>query len=115
MGIRFDDIGNRLKAFRLGSGLSADEIANRLGISRTALYRFEKGELAKIETLERLSELLKVSLPTLLGVGIEYVPSAVAYFERLRQLEETAEHMVVLSGPISFLLASDNFELALEQ
>ena len=46
--IRFDDIGNRLKAFRLGSGLSADEIATRLGISRTALYRFEKGELAKI-------------------------------------------------------------------
>ena len=54
MPIRFDDIGNRLKAFRLGSGLSADEIANRLGISRTALYRFEKGELAKIETLEKL-------------------------------------------------------------
>ena len=26
MAIRFDDIGNRLKAFRLGSGLSADEI-----------------------------------------------------------------------------------------
>ena len=58
MAIRFDDIGNRLKAFRLGSGLSADEIASRLGISRTALYRFEKGELAKIETLEKLAELL---------------------------------------------------------
>ena len=55
MAIRFDDIGNRLKAFRLGSGLSADEIAGRLGISRTALYRFEKGELAKIETLEKLA------------------------------------------------------------
>src|SRR5262249_35211774 len=73
---RFDDIGNRLKAFRLGSGLSADEIAARLGISRTALYRFEKGELAKIETLEKLAELLSVSVPTLLGVGVEYVASA---------------------------------------
>ena len=71
MTIRFDDIGNRLKAFRLASGLSADEIAGRLGISRTALYRFEKGEVAKIETLERLSELLNVSVPTLLGVGVE--------------------------------------------
>src|SRR4029077_13041246 len=50
--IRFDDIGPRLKAFRLGSGLSAEEIAQKLGISRTALYRFEKGEVAKIETLE---------------------------------------------------------------
>jgi transcriptional regulator with XRE-family HTH domain len=80
MPLRFDDIGNRLKAFRLGSGLSAEEIAQKLGISRTALYRFEKGELAKIETLENLAELLKVSVPTLLGVGVEYVASAVSYF-----------------------------------
>ena len=110
MGFRFDDIGNRLKAFRLGSGLSSDEIAKRLGISRAALYRFEKGELAKIDTLERLSELLQVSIPTLLGVGVEYIASAVSYFERVRQIEETAEHIIVLSGPISYLLASDTFD-----
>jgi transcriptional regulator with XRE-family HTH domain len=107
--IRYKEIADRLRAFRLGSGLSADEIAKRVGISRTALYRFEKGELAKIETLEKLSDLLDVSMPTLLGVGIEYIPSAVSYFERLRQIEEQAEHIVVLSGPISFLLASDRF------
>ena len=113
MALRFDDIGNRLKAFRLGSGLSADEIAHRLGISRTALYRFEKGELAKIETLERLAELLSVSVPTLLGVGVEYIASAVSYFERMRQIEETCEHIIVLAGPISYLLASDAFDAAL--
>src|ERR1700704_2086000 len=115
MAIRFDDIGNRLKAFRLGSGLSADEIAARLGISRTALYRFEKGELAKIETLEKLTELLGVSVPTLLGVGVEYVASAVSYFERMRQIEETSEHIIVLAGPISYLLASDGFDRALAE
>jgi transcriptional regulator with XRE-family HTH domain len=115
MAIRFDDIGNRLKAFRLGSGLSADEIASRLDISRTALYRFEKGELAKIETLEKLAELLGVSVPTLLGVGVEYIGSAVAYFERMRQIEETSEHIIVLAGPISYLLASDGFDQALAE
>src|SRR5262245_56074863 len=113
MAIRFDDLGNRLKAFRLGSGLSADEIAARLGISRTALYRFEKGELAKIETLEKLADLLSVSVPTLLGVGVEYIASAVSYFERMRQIEETSEHIIVLAGPISYLLASDSFDEAL--
>src|SRR3974390_2259818 len=113
MALRFDDIGNRLKAFRLGSGLSADEIASRLGISRTALYRFEKGELAKIETLERLSELLSLSVPTRLGVGVEYIPSALSYFERMRQIEEACEHIIVLAGPISSLLASDAFAAAL--
>jgi transcriptional regulator with XRE-family HTH domain len=113
MPLRFDDIGNRLKAFRLGSGLSAEEIAQKLGISRTALYRFEKGEVAKIETLENLAELLKVSVPTLLGVGVEYIASAVSYFERMRQIEETAEHIIVLAGPISYVLASDGFDHAL--
>jgi transcriptional regulator with XRE-family HTH domain len=113
MPIRFDDIGNRLKAFRLGSGLSAEDIAAKLGISRTALYRFEKGEVAKIETLEKLAELLQVSVPTLLGVGVEYIASAVSYFERMRQIEETAEHVIVLAGPISYVLASDDFDRVL--
>lgn len=115
MAIRYQEIADRLRAFRLGSGLSAEEVARRVGISRTALYRFEKGELAKIETLEKLSELLGVSMPTLLGVGIEYMPSAVSYFERMRQLEESAEHIMVLSGPISFLLASDQFLVMLDK
>jgi len=110
MAIRFEEIGNRLKAFRLGSGLSADEIASRIGISRTALYRFEKGEVAKIDTLEKLAELLDVSVPTLLGVGVEYIASAVSFFERLRQIEEACEHIIVLAGPVSFLLASPAFD-----
>ncbi len=115
MTIRFDDIGNRLKAFRLGSGLTADEIAKRIGTSRTALYRFEKGEVAKIETLEKLAHLLDVSVPTLLGVGVEYVASAVSFFERLRQIEKTSEHITVLAGPVSMLLASDGFDAAIEE
>src|SRR5258705_4370174 len=110
---RFDDIGHRLKAFRLGSGLSAEEVAKRIGISRTALYRFEKGEVVKIDTLEKLAELLQVSLPTLLGVGVEYIASAVTYFERMRQIEETAEHIIVLAGPLSLLAASDGLHAGL--
>lgn len=114
MSFRFVEIGQRLKAYRMGSGLSADEVAKKIGISRTALYRFERGELAKIDTLERLADLLGVSIPTLLGVGIEYIPSAVSYFERVRQIEESAEQIVMLSGPISFLLATDAFEATLQ-
>ena len=38
-----------------------------------------------------------------------------AYFERIRQLEEQAEHIVVLAGPLSYLLASDRFDELLKQ
>lgn len=113
MTIRFDDIGNRLKAYRMGSGMNAEDIASSIGISRTALYRFEKGELAKIETLEKLSELLEVSVPSLLGVGVEYIATAVSYFERVRQLEAQSERITVLAGPVSYVLTSDTFDEAL--
>ncbi len=39
----------------------------------------------------------------------------VAYFERMRQIEETSEHIIVLAGPISYLLASDAFDRTLEE
>lgn len=113
MALKYDEIGQRLRAFRLGSGLSADEIAKKIGISRTAVYRFEKGEVVKIGALISLAELLEVSLPTLLGVEIEYISSAVTYFERLRQLEQDADRIVVLAGPISSLLASTDFQNSL--
>jgi transcriptional regulator with XRE-family HTH domain len=108
--IRFDDIGNRLRAFRLGSGLSAEEVAKRIGMSRTALYRLERGELARIETISKAAELLDVSVATLLGVGVEYISSAVSYFERVRQFEETSDQVIFLAGPLPYLLSSPAFD-----
>ena len=115
-------VGRRLKARVIRLEVDAQNysegalfLATHLGLDSAALYRFEKGELVKIDTLEKLSELLEVSVPTLLGVGMEYVPSAVAYFERLRQIEESAEQIIVLAGPISYLLASPSFDDTLAQ
>ncbi len=108
--IRIDDVGNRLRAFRLGSGLSAEEIARRMGISRTALYRLERGELARIEIIGKAAELLDVSLATLLGVGVEYISSAVSYFERVRQFEQTSDQVIFLAGPLPYLLSSPDFD-----
>lgn len=109
MAAKFQDIGRRLRAYRLGKGMTATEIAERLGISRAAVYRLEKGDLVKIETIERLSELLDVSLPSLLGVEVEYYNNAISFFERMRQLEERATHVLGNFSPISFLLLSDSY------
>jgi transcriptional regulator with XRE-family HTH domain len=64
--MRFADIGQQLRAYRLESGLRAEEIAARLGVSRAALYRYEKGEVIKLDTIRRLAEIMYFSTIELL-------------------------------------------------
>jgi transcriptional regulator with XRE-family HTH domain len=108
--MRFTEIGQQLRAYRLESGLRAEEIAARLGVSRAALYRYEKGEVIKLDTVKRLAELLKISPLSLLGIGVEYYSRPIGYLERLRQLEETADQILQVAGPICYLTTSDAFD-----
>lgn len=108
------EIGYRLKAFRLGSKYSTEEIAAKIGISRAALYRYEKGDPPKLETLESIADLLGVSLPSLMGVGVEYISSAISFFERMRQNEADSEQLSVMFGLVSYLLTTDQFDEYLE-
>jgi transcriptional regulator with XRE-family HTH domain len=109
MAIRFEEIGRRLRAYRFGKNLTASEVADRIGVSRAAVYRLEKGELVKIETIEKLAALLEVSLPSLMGVGVEYYNNSIAFFERVRQLEEDTNHVLGNFSPLSFLLMSEEY------
>jgi transcriptional regulator with XRE-family HTH domain len=111
--MRFTEIGQQLRAYRLESGLRAEEIAARLGVSRAALYRYEKGEVIKLDTIKRLAELLKISPLSLLGIGVEYYHRTVGYFERIRQIEETAEQILQVDGPVAYPVTSDAYDEAL--
>jgi transcriptional regulator with XRE-family HTH domain len=106
----FQSIGLRLRAYRLAANLRSEEVAERLAISRAAVYKLERGEIVKIDTLERLAALLGVSLANLLSVEVEYHESAVSYFERMRQLESCSLRIVAHFDPISFLLTSDEYD-----
>jgi transcriptional regulator with XRE-family HTH domain len=108
-GIDFPALGERLRAYRIGASMTAEQVAENLNISRAAVYRMEKGEIVKIETLERLAALLDVSLASLLGVEVEYYPNALGYFERMRQLEQNSVRILAHFEPISFLLTSDDY------
>lgn len=113
--MRFTEIGQQLRAYRLESGLRAEEIAARLGVSRAALYRYEKGEVIKLDTIQRLAELLKISPLSLLGIGVEYYNRPIGYYERLRQTEETADQILQLFGPVCYLTTSDSYDAALAE
>lgn len=113
--IRFREVGERLHAHRLGQGLTPDALAEKLGISRAALYRAEKGEIRKIEMLTSIAGELKVSLPSLLGVGVEYVSTATGFFERMRQLEAHCQQIIGLFSPVSYLLTTDAYDVVLRE
>jgi transcriptional regulator with XRE-family HTH domain len=113
--MRFAEIGQQLRAYRLESGLRAEEIAARLGVSRAALYRYEKGEVIKLDTIRRLAELLKISPLSLLGIGVEYFGRPAAFQERLRQVEEQADQVLQVGGGLCYPVATDAFDGALAE
>lgn len=107
--IDYAGLGDRLKAYRIGASLQAEDVAEKLGVSRAVVYRMEKGEIVKIDTLERLAALLNTSLASLLGVEVEYYSNALALFERMRQLEQSSDRILAHFEPISLLLTSDEY------
>jgi transcriptional regulator with XRE-family HTH domain len=99
----------------MGAGLSPEEVAAKIGVSRAALYNYEKGGAIKIETLDRVADLLGISLTSLLGVGVEYFSNSVSYFERMRQIEAHSDQVIVYFEPISYLLTSPEYAVHLKR
>jgi len=103
-------LGERLRAARLGARLTPVQLAEVAGVSRAAIYRYEAGHPIRVDTLGRIADQLGVSIATLLGVEVEYVASSLAFFERMRQIEERADRISVMFGPISYLLTTDRYD-----
>src|SRR3990172_7848241 len=60
--------GQRLRATRLGAGMSQSDLEERSGIPKARLSRYENGHVApSIQTLERLARALGVTQASLLG------------------------------------------------
>lgn len=63
------ETGKRIKQRRKELGLSADKLAERLGVSRSTIFRYEKGEIEKVpaESLQKIADLLNTTPATLMG------------------------------------------------
>lgn len=63
------NIGERMKERRKQLKITADQVAERIGVSRSNVYRYEKGDIEKlpIEVLEPLSEILRTTPQYLMG------------------------------------------------
>ena len=63
------NVNEKIKQRRIQLGLNVGEIAEKLGISRATLYRYESHEIEKlpISIIEPLAEILRVSPTELMG------------------------------------------------
>src|SRR5258707_8767380 len=109
------EVGKRLKALRAGADMSIEAAARSVGASRALLYRYEAGDIVKLDTLERLARLYGTSTTALLGLGHEYIVNSILFFERLEKLEQEAEHITTVFGPLAYALTTEAFDEALIQ
>lgn len=66
-------IGERLKKRRKELGISAESIAEQLGVSYTTVYRYEASSITKIpvETFDKLCKILNITPAELMGNSAE--------------------------------------------
>ena len=67
-GIEMVDLGNRLKTLRLRKGLSQKELARQVGVTKSTISAYEKGDRKPpYENLVLLARIFHVSTDYLLG------------------------------------------------
>lgn len=113
--VNLSEVGRRLKALRAGANMSIEGAARSVGASRALLYRYEAGDIVKLDTLERLARLYGTSTTALLGLGHEYIVNSILFFERLEKLELEAEHITTVFGPLAYVLTTEAFDEGLLQ
>lgn len=85
------DIGERMKLRRKELKLSADVVAEKLGVSRSTIFRYEKGDIEKLPTniLDDIAEVLKTTPAFLMGWEDENVPSIETIYKQLNPERQT--------------------------
>lgn len=63
------EIGKRIKERRLELGMSGKDVGDILGVDKTTIYRYEKGEIEKIpiSNMEKMAKALHITPEYLMG------------------------------------------------
>lgn len=69
------NIGERIKQLRKDRHISADELSEKIGVSRSTMFRYEKGDIEKvpIEVVAKIAGALDVEPAVLMGLQADVV------------------------------------------
>ena len=97
------DFGKALKEYRIREKLSLEEMAQKLGTTKQALSRYERGERQpKISVAAKFSEILGIPMSELAG-GTEYSPMKIIHEDIMLIEKPKSEKVRTLMQNISQL------------
>ncbi len=111
----FPSVCENIQTFKRATGTRTDEFAQRLGTSLASAYRYEKGDISRIETICQLSTLMNVSVATLLGASSEQYSNLDRYLDRMWQIDQLTDRAFRISSPLIYQTTSDAYDLVLRQ
>jgi len=98
------NVGQRIKARRIELEMSMEQLANKLGINRSTVYRYETGEIEKmpIGVIKPIAEALRTTPAYLMGWDQEEIDAASmqiaeknAYYDSKESFIEEISEMVL--------------------
>ncbi|MGT2951629.1 XRE family transcriptional regulator [Streptococcus cuniculi] len=91
------NVGKRIKARRTELGFNADWLAKKIGVSRSTIFRYEKGDIEKMptETLERIASALNTSPAYFMGWSKTDTESHTPIISIYNRLEEPRQEKVL--------------------
>ena len=100
-----DSFSLRIKALRASNGYSLTEMASKLGVSRNAVHRWEKGETTpNRRTMVKVAKLFNRSVAWVAWGSAEDTPVELEVAHRLSLL--STDHQALVNSMIDELLAT---------
>ena len=88
------NVGEKIKLRRKELKISADDLADYVGVSRSTIFRYEKGDIEKVgpEVLKKIADRLRISPAELMGWNDETSVEPKTYTDLdLRKMAENAK------------------------
>ena len=87
------NVGEKIKLRRKELKISADDLADYVGVSRSTIFRYEKGDIEKVgpEVLKKIADKLRISPAELMGWSNEISVEPEYTTSDLRAMAENAK------------------------
>lgn len=103
------NMGERIHALRVEKGMTLEELGEKIGVQKAAIYKYEKGLVVNLkrDTIEKLARALDISPSVLLGLDDTPTDSPPGFMPLPRMVKRPLVGSIACGTPIT---AEENIE-----